>query len=332
MFVDSAVVTFIAGKGGDGCVSLRREKYIPRGGPDGGDGGNGGSIILVSKGGNHSLVDFKFRSLIRGENGKNGSGANKTGRRGKDEVLYVPAGTVVKTFPAGELIFDFSAEDISFTVAAGGRGGAGNARFKSSTNRTPRYAKKGTGGEKIKVILELKLIAFAGLVGLPNAGKSTLISRISGAKPKIADYPFTTLNPHLGVVYQGYDSLVVADIPGIIEGAHLGQGMGFDFLRHIERNQVLVFLIDVSAGAEQKPLQTFKILENELKSYRTELTRKKYLVAVNKIDLLGDDREGVAELEEYCAQKNIPFLEISALKEINLGKFKEKLFEFYHEK
>jgi len=332
MFVDSAVVTFIAGKGGDGCVSFRREKYIPRGGPDGGDGGNGGSIILVSKGGNQSLVDFKFRSNIKGENGKSGSGAKKTGKRGKDEILFVPAGTVVKTYPDGDLIFDFSGDEISFTVAAGGRGGAGNARFKSSTNRAPRYAKKGTKGEAIKVILELKLIAFAGLVGLPNAGKSTLISRISAAKPKIADYPFTTLNPHLGVVYQGYESLVVADIPGIIEGAHLGQGMGFDFLRHIERNQVLVFLIDVSAGADQKPLATFKILENELKSYRAELTRKKYLVAANKIDLLPDDREALAELERHCTQKNIPFLEISALKDINLEKLKAKLFGFYHEK
>lgn len=329
MFVDSAVVTFSAGNGGDGCVSFRREKFIPKGGPDGGDGGNGGSIILTSQKGGNSLIEFKFRHTIKAEKGKNGSGSNKIGRRGKDNLLVVPAGTVVKTYPDGKLIFDFSEENMDFTVAKGGKGGHGNARFKSSTNRTPRIARPGEPGESIKVILELKLIAFAGLVGLPNAGKSTLISKISGAKPKIADYPFTTLTPNLGVVYKDYRSLVVADIPGIIEGAHKGEGMGLDFLRHIERNKVLVFLLDASGYAIPGPLKTLEILQSELKSYKANLMRKKNLVVANKIDLLNDKHDHIEEIRNYCAGKKIPYIEISAIKGTNLEKLKEILFELY---
>ncbi|MCK4763691.1 MAG: GTPase ObgE [Candidatus Aminicenantes bacterium] len=331
MFVDSAVVTFIAGKGGDGCVSFRREKYIPKGGPDGAGGGNGGSVILISKKSNNSLMDFKYRSIIKAEKGKPGSGSNKIGRRGKDEIVVVPPGTVVKTYPDEKPVFDFSKEGMEFIVAKGGKGGRGNASFKSSVNRAPKFARSGEEGETIKVILELKLIAFAGLVGLPNAGKSTLISKISGAKPKIAAYPFTTLTPNLGVVYKGYDSLVVADIPGIIEGAHKGEGMGIDFLKHIERNRVLIFLLDVSGYAQPGPLKTFEILRDELKSYKTNLTRKRYFVVGNKIDLLEKKDGEVKELEDYCAREGIPYIEISALKGINLEKFKELLFELYHE-
>lgn len=334
MFIDSAVVTFIAGNGGDGCVSFRREKYIPKGGPDGGDGGRGGNIILVSEKSYKSLVDLKFKRTIKAQRGANGGSSNKTGKNGEDTIIHVPAGTVIKSYPEEKPIFDFIGEDITFTLAKAGSGGKGNARFKSSTNQTPKFAQKGTRGEEIKVILELKLIAFAGLVGLPNAGKSTLISKISSAKPKIADYPFTTLTPHLGVVYSDFDSLVVADIPGIIEGAHQGEGMGLDFLKHIERNKVLIFLLDASPYTETPPLETLQMLKSELKSYKANLLRKKQLVVANKIDLLeetGQNRENVNLLKSYCQEKNIPYLEISALKEKNLMQLKHMLFELYRQ-
>lgn len=274
MFVDSAVVTFTAGNGGNGCVSFRREKYVPKGGPNGGDGGKGGDIILVSQNSNNSLVDFKFKQFVKAPKGTNGMGSNRHGKGGEDTVLEVPCGTVIKSYPGEKLLFDFTEPGMEFVLAKGGRGGLGNARFKTSTNQVPRYAQPGEKGETITVMLELKLIAFAGLVGFPNAGKSTLISKISKAKPKIADYPFTTLTPHLGVVYNEFDTLVVADIPGIIEGAHLGEGRGIDFLRHIERNKVLVFLLDASPFAELPPLETFKTLRNELKFHKTNLLRK----------------------------------------------------------
>jgi GTP-binding protein len=340
MFVDTAIIKFVAGKGGNGCASFRREKFVPKGGPDGGNGGHGGSVVLTSKGNINSLIDFKYRDSILAEKGDNGKGANKTGRTGKDKIVEVPAGTVVKTFPDEKLIFDFSGQNMSFAIVKGGKGGLGNAHFKSSTNQAPRIAQKGKPGESIKVILELKLIAFAGLVGFPNAGKSTLISKISGAKPKIADYPFTTLAPNLGVVYRDYDSLVLADIPGIIEGAHRGEGMGLSFLRHIERNKVLIYLLDVSPYAELNPLKTFTVLQDELKSYKANLLRKKSIVVANKIDLLGngytagrdnDHRNALEELKNYCTDNNRPFVEISALKGTNLNGFKSKLFEIYHE-
>ncbi|MEN8152465.1 MAG: GTPase ObgE [Acidobacteriota bacterium] len=334
MFVDRTIVTFIAGKGGDGCVSFHREKFISKGGPDGGDGGSGGSIILVSRINVNSLIDFKGNHTIKAENGKNGSGSNRYGRSGKNNILNVPPGTVIKSFPEEKIIFDFGKEDVEFVIAEGGKGGPGNVHFKSSVNQAPRVAKAGTPGESIKVILELKLIAFAGLVGFPNAGKSTLISKISRAKPKVANYPFTTLSPGLGIVYQGYESMAVADIPGIIEGAHKGEGMGIDFLRHIERNRVLIFLIDPDPSAEHSPKKSLEILINELKSYKKEIMRKKFLVAVNKIDLFEetDNQEKLKELKEYCSENKLDYIEISALKEINLNKLKNKLFTLLNEK
>jgi len=337
MFVDSAVVTFIAGKGGNGCVSFRREKFIPKGGPNGGDGGDGGDIILISDRNCNSLIDFKYENIVKAEKGAPGSGSNKTGKKGKDRILKVPPGTIVKTFPDEKIMFDFTEPDLRFTITKGGKGGLGNTHFKSSTNQAPRFAQQGKAGESVKVVLELKLIAFAGLVGFPNAGKSTLISKISGAKPKIADYPFTTLTPHLGVVYHRYRSLVVADIPGIIEGAHRGEGMGLSFLKHIERNKVLVFLLDVSPYTKYEPLQAFHILREELKSYSSSLLRKKYLVLANKIDLLEDSEnmetgeKGLGSMEAYCRKEQLPFLEISAVKGINLDKLKERLFQLYDE-
>ena len=333
MFVDRAVITFHAGRGGDGCVSFRREKYIPRGGPDGGDGGKGGSVILVSDPQVHSLVDFARCHSIRAANGAPGSGNRRTGRSGANERIPVPPGTVIKTHPEERLIVDFSASGMEFELARGGKGGRGNFRFKSSVNQAPRRADKGLPGESITVVLELKLIAFAGLVGLPNAGKSTLISRISGARPRIADYPFTTLTPNLGVVYHGYDSLVVADIPGIISGAHRGEGMGLSFLRHIERNRVLLYLIDVSAFTESDPTETLQMLQSELAAHDSRLLRKRAIVVANKVDLLDSHtgRSGADGLRDYCEQQGLPYLEISALREWNLKMLKSRLFGLYHE-
>ena len=329
MFIDRAIVSFIAGKGGNGCISFRREKFVPRGGPDGGDGGDGGSISLICRESCSSLHQFKVQSFVRAENGGNGMGRNKTGKRGKNIEIIIPLGTVVKTFPDERIIYDFDRGDKIFEIALGGQGGRGNSRFKSATNRAPRRADTGDSGESIKVILELKLIAFAGLVGFPNAGKSTLISKISDAKPKISDYPFTTLYPNLGVVYNNYQSLMIADIPGIIEGAHEGLGMGHDFLKHIERNQVLLFLVDVSPEAPYQPLQTLEILQKELKLYKQELQKKRKIVIANKIDLTAVDNPAMLGLENYCQHNSITYVRISALKGTNLQQFKKLLFSLY---
>ena len=329
MFIDRTKVSFQAGNGGNGCLSFRREKFIPHGGPDGGDGADGGSIILVSSPVCQSLGDFKYKKLIKAEGGGQGRSKKRTGKNGADIILQVPAGTVVKTFPDEKVIFDFERVGLQFVLAKGGIGGRGNIHFKSSINQAPRRSENGEKGESIHVILELKLIAFAGLVGLPNAGKSTLISKISSAKPKIADYPFTTLTPNLGVVDLDKRSLVVADIPGILEGAHQGEGMGLEFLRHIERTRVLIFIIDVGPFSPLPPLKNFQVLEKELAMYHPMLLKKKLMVVANKIDLAADDRTAVDDLHDFCRRRKIPYVEISALKEINLLKFKKTLFAFY---
>jgi GTP-binding protein len=331
MFIDYATVTFTAGNGGNGCMSFRREKYIARGGPDGGDGGKGGDIVLISKDSIQSLINFKFNPIIKAESGQAGSGCKRIGKSGKDTVIEVPVGTLIKNYLTNQVIFDFTANNQELIITKGGKGGVGNFHFRSSVNRAPRKTTTGGEGESLKAILELKLIAFAGLVGFPNAGKSTLITQISQAKPKIADYPFTTLIPHLGVVYQNFDSLVIADIPGIIEGAHQGKGVGLQFLKHIERNKLLLFLIDLS-DPQTPPLEAFKILFNELKSYKTTLIKKKMLVVGNKIDVFKDNPTISAALAEYCSDNHIAYIEISALKKLNLEKLKEILFKFYHEK
>ena len=329
MFIDRAIVTFSAGDGGDGSRSFRREKFIPRGGPDGGDGGKGGDIILVSSPGCRSLTDFKYLRQFSAEDGGQGLGKKRTGKNGADIVLQVPAGTVVKTFPDEKLIFDFDRVGLEFVMARGGKGGRGNVHFKSSVNQAPRRMEKGEKGEAIKVVLELKLIAYAGLVGLPNAGKSTLISKISAAKPKIADYPFTTLSPNLGMVSFHDKTMIVADIPGILEGAHQGEGMGLEFLRHIERTRVLLFVIDVSQFSSGTPLKNFQILENELVQYHPQLLKKKIVVVANKIDLAPADRSGIDALRNFCRRRKIPFVEISALKGTHLDKMKKILFSFH---
>lgn len=329
MFIDRAIISFGAGNGGDGCLSFRREKFIPRGGPDGGDGGKGGDIILVSSQVCQSLTDFKYKRQFQAENGGQGRSKKQTGKNGADIVLQVPAGTVVKTFPDEKLIFDFERSGQEFLLAKGGKGGRGNIHFKSSVNQAPRRIKKGEKGEAIKVILELKLIAFAGLVGLPNAGKSTLISKISAARPKIADYPFTTLTPNLGVVDFKDRSLIVADIPGILEGAHQGQGLGLEFLRHIERTRVLLFVIDVSPFSSLPPMKNYEILEKELKMYQVRLLQKKLVVVANKIDLAAEDRTRIDVLRNFCRKRKIPYVEISALRGINLEKLKKTIFAFH---
>ncbi len=331
MFVDRVKVAFSSGKGGNGCTSFRREKYIPNGGPNGGDGGKGGSVFLISTGDNSSLLDLKNRNKIHAEDGKNGMSSNKRGKNGEDELIYIPAGTIVKSIPDGKIMFDFDQEGLKLEIAKGGRGGLGNVHFKSSVNKAPKFAQHGENGETQKVLLELKLIAFAGLVGLPNAGKSTLISKISGAKPKIANYPFTTLHPNLGVVYRGFESLVLADIPGIIEGASDGEGMGLEFLRHIERNKLIVFMLDSSGFDDPEILKTFLMLKNELISYNSDLLNKKYFVILNKTDLIinEDQKMKIKELTDHCDQNEIEYIKISALTGENLNILKDKLFEYY---
>ncbi len=287
VFVDCVKIQAVAGKGGDGCVSFRREKFVPHGGPDGGNGGNGGNVVLVADGDVDSLVSLRFQPLIRAHNGENGRGKLKTGADGKDAVATVPVGTVVREAKSGVILFDFTLPGERFVVARGGRGGRGNASFKSSTNQSPRQSDRGNPGEKLTLALELKLIADVGLVGFPNAGKSTLLSKLCDARPKIADYPFTTLSPNLGVLKlkDDYKIVRVADVPGLIDGAHADRGLGHQFLRHIERTSVLVLLIDIAGVDGRNPLEDYRTLRRELQLHKEELSVRPFVVACNKMDL-----------------------------------------------
>lgn len=286
LFYDEAKIYVKGGDGGNGVVAFRREKYVPLGGPSGGDGGNGGSVILKGDAGLRTLVDFRYRSHYRAERGKHGQGKNKHGRSAPDLVLRVPIGVVVKDADTGQIIADITKDGQEVKVAAGGRGGRGNARFASQKDKAPSFAEKGEPGEERWLILELKLLADVGLIGLPNAGKSTLISAISAARPKIADYPFTTITPNLGVVRVGEDnSFVVADIPGLIAGAHQGVGLGLKFLRHIERTKVLVHVLDMS-NSEEEIIENWKTVNDELKHYDPALGQRPQVIAANKIDLI----------------------------------------------
>ncbi len=288
MFIDYAEIELASGKGGDGAVTFRREKYVPKGGPSGGNGGKGGDIIIEAHHNLSTLLDFKYKRHYKAGKGDNGASALKDGKNGEDIIIKVPVGTIIKDSETGKIIFDLDEDNKHFIVAKGGKGGKGNSNFATPTNQTPRFAEPGIPGEEKKIILELKLIADVGLVGFPNAGKSTLISTISSAKPKIADYPFTTLEPNLGIVrYKDYQSFTVADIPGIIEGAHEGKGLGHKFLRHIERTKILLFLIDITSDNFQRD---FNILYNELKSYSPKLAEKKKIISLTKIDLLEEDK------------------------------------------
>ena len=294
-FIDEAIITVRSGDGGNGCLSFRREKYVPLGGPDGGDGGKGGDVTLVSSQDRRTLYPFRFKHEFTAPRGGGGEGRQRTGKNGSDIVIEVPPGTIVRDAETGDIIKDFCLPGESFTVARGGRGGKGNTHFKSSTHRTPRFAQPGEAGEVKQLKLELKLLADVGIIGLPNAGKSTLISVISAARPKIADYPFTTLVPNLGVVKAGdREPFVVADIPGLIAGAHTGAGLGIHFLRHIERTRMLVHLIDASAIDPEKPLEAYAAINTELSSYSPDLARKPQIIALNKLDLPGTEERARA--------------------------------------
>ncbi|TKJ39725.1 GTPase ObgE [candidate division LCP-89 bacterium B3_LCP] len=286
MFIDQVKIYLKAGDGGAGALSFRREKFVPKGGPDGGDGGHGGCIYFRVDPSVHTLMDFRYRQHFKGQSGRHGLGSNKTGRSGEDLYIPVPPGTIVKQLDSGKILADLVDDGQIFLVAEGGRGGRGNARFATSTNRAPRKFETGKPGDELKVELELKLIADVGLVGLPNAGKSTLLSRVSNARPKIADYPFTTLEPYLGIVSAGeYRSFVMADLPGLIEGAHQGKGLGHRFLKHIERTRILLFLIDSSIPETADAVQT---LEDELAQFNSDLLRRPRVVALSKSDLKVD--------------------------------------------
>ncbi len=303
-------------------VSFRREKYVPKGGPDGGDGGKGGDVIIEANPNLQTLLDFRYRTKFKAQSGRHGQGANKTGRSGQDLVIRVPMGTVVKDEQTGELLADLVAPGQRAIVARGGKGGRGNARFATPTNRTPRIGEPGEPGESRTVLLELKLIADVGLVGLPNVGKSTLLSRLTAARPKIADYPFTTLAPNLGIVhFKDQRSFVMADIPGLIEGAAQGKGLGLDFLRHIERTKVLAFLI---AWNSENVYDDYQILRNELKQYKEALLLRPSLIVFTKIDLASDDEPpGFDKL----SGSDIPYLKISAIRGDGLDELKIKLWQ-----
>jgi len=316
MFVDEAKIRVKAGDGGNGCVAFRREKFVPRGGPSGGDGGRGGDVIMESSERHNTLVHFRFNPEYKAERGRHGEGSNCTGREGETVVLKVPVGTIVYDELSGELVHDFTGPDEHVIIARGGRGGRGNARFATATHQAPRECEQGFPGEERVLRLELKLLADVGLVGYPNAGKSTLISRISAARPKIADYPFTTLQPNLGVVVVGESadeiSFVVADIPGLIEGASEGAGLGTQFLRHIERTRLLVHLVDVSdASGRPDPVADYEVITRELATFGAGLDSKPTVVVASKIDVANPDK--LAKLKRYCKRKKLGLFPISAV-------------------
>lgn len=311
-FIDEAKITVASGDGGDGCVSFRREKFVPKGGPDGGDGGRGADVVIIASKDMTSLLDYRYRKEYSARNGQPGRGKNQHGKSGERMVIPVPAGTVVKTREKGEILADLTKPGQTFTVADGGRGGKGNTRFVSSTNRAPRNAEKGKPGQKMELTLELKLLADVGILGFPNAGKSTLISRISAARPKIADYPFTTLVPNLGVVgYGEHGSFVIADIPGIIEGAHEGAGLGLRFLRHVERTRLLIHMLDLEPPPGRNPLEDYDRMNSELAAYSELLAAKPQIVALNKIDAEGA-AEKAAEAERLFTGRNVNVMKLSA--------------------
>ncbi|NMB26887.1 MAG: GTPase ObgE [Tissierellia bacterium] len=327
MFIDVAKINLKAGKGGDGAVAFRREKYEPAGGPFGGDGGDGGNIILEVDEGIRTLMDFRYRSHYKAENGENGKTKKQFGKKGQDLILKVPLGTLVKDIDTNEIIIDMKDKDQKFVIAKGGKGGKGNARFATATRQAPRFAEPGTKGEERTVILELKLLADVGLIGFPNVGKSTILSILSEAKPKIANYHFTTLKPNLGVVRVDEEqSFVMADIPGLIEGAHEGVGLGHDFLRHVERTRVLVHVLDTSGLEGRNPIEDFYKINEELFQYNSKLSEKPQIIVANKMDL-SQSKEWLIKIKEEFEPKGYKVFPISAATTGGVDKLKFGIWE-----
>jgi len=326
-FIDEAKFFVKAGDGGNGCVSFRREKFVPRGGPNGGDGGRGGSVILCASQSIHSLIDFRYRSHFKSERGEHGKGKDMHGRKGNNCTLYVPVGSIIKDSETGRILKDFTEDGEQFVAAQGGKGGFGNPHFSSGANRTPRIATKGKLGEEKWLKIELKLIADIGLVGLPNAGKSTLLSRLSAANPKIASYPFTTLEPQLGVLHLKYrDPCIIADIPGLVEGAHKGVGLGHKFLRHVERTRIILHVIDM---ADENREENYHIIARELDHYKKELAERTQVVVLNKSDLL-DAPESI-KLEKYFSQFSQNVKTISGITGQGIDSLTETIVEILDE-
>lgn len=320
MFIDYAKIELQAGNGGNGAVAFHREKYIDKGGPSGGDGGRGGNIVFQTNANLHTLQDIRYKRMYKAKNGQSGGSNKRTGKSGEDLIIQVPCGTIIKSIESKSIIKDLVKEDESHIICQGGIGGKGNFHFKSSTQQTPRFAQEGVKGQKLSIELELKVLADVGLVGLPNAGKSTLLSVMTTAKPKIADYPFTTLQPHLGIVKYGeYQSFVMADIPGLIEGASKGKGLGHQFLKHIERNKILLFLIDVE---EKNPNEVYNQLLDELVNFNKDLLDKDRIVVRTKIDTISEDAD------ERWSSFSEEFIDISSVSNTGLNSLKDKLVSF----
>lgn len=325
-FIDEAKIQISGGNGGPGAVSFRREKYVERGGPDGGEGGRGGNVVLTADPNLSTLIDFRYKRKFAAKNGMPGAGAQMTGRSGEDIVLRVPLGTIVRDADSDEIIVDMdSVEKGTYIVCRGGQGGKGNSHFKSARQQTPRFAQPGTEGESRELKLELKLLADVAIIGLPNAGKSSFIASVSAAKPKIADYPFTTLTPNLGVVKMGdFESFVLADVPGLIEGAHTGAGLGIRFLKHLDRSRVLLHMIDALAGTAC--LDNYNIIRGELRAFDPDLLNRPEIVLLNKMDSV-QDPESLLEFREFCRTSGIELLEASVATQSGVKKVVEQLYQ-----
>ncbi len=327
-FIDSVRISVKAGRGGNGCMSFLRERFKPNGGPDGGNGGKGGSIIFEATTNLQSLADLEYQRHIKGSNGDHGKGKERNGSNGDDVIIYVPCGTIIYDAETNEGLADLVEKGDRFLAARGGRGGRGNRYFSSSSHRAPRFCENGDPGEESELRLELRLIADVGLVGLPNVGKSSILAAISNAQPKIADYPFTTLSPNLGVLTTGYERIVIADIPGLIEGAHTNKGLGLEFLRHIDRSRLLIHVLSLESGDFDSLIKELETVRNEMRSYDKNLDNRPYFVVANKLDELEDPEELLNKLSKHFKSINIPFCALSALTEEGIPQFVKQIIDF----